>query len=323
MAVVVGIDEAGLGPILGPLVVSAVAVEVADEHAESSLWELLGPAVGRAGDRGEDVVQVDDSKRLYSGLRGPGGLRRLELGVLGFLEAGSFESGSLGRLLEAIAPGVSAAAPDYPWYDGVDVELPRTIGRAVAAAAGERIAGAMRRAGVTLREIRSEVILAGELNFLLEEHSSKSDVLFEVTARHLRRLVKAWPERRLLIHLDRQGARTHYLADLQRVFPDDWLWVETETRETSRYRIERTGAPIELDFTVGCETRHLPVALASMVCKYLRELLLVLLNRYWAAEVPGLAPTAGYAQDGRRFLADIKARLTELGLDRDLLVRQR
>jgi hypothetical protein len=51
--------------------------------------------------------------------------------------------------------------------------------------------------------------------------------------------------------------------------------------------------------------------------------MLVLLNRYWAEAVPGVAPTAGYARDGRRFLHDIGTRLVELGLDRDLLVRRR
>jgi hypothetical protein len=330
MPIVVGVDEAGLGPILGPLVVSAVAVEVpgdvsaaGDPAATTSLWELLEPAVGRAGDRRPGVVQVDDSKRLYSGLRGPGGLGRLELGVLAFLEAGSYSSGSLSALLEAVAPGTVAGARRYPWYRDADLDLPRSCSRELVQAAAGRVAGAMRRAGATLRAVRSEVVLAGELNRLLDEHPSKSDVLLEVTARHLRRCLDAWPESRLVIHLDRQGARIRYLPGLQRVLADEWIWVEAETRETSRYRIERQGAPVELDLTVGCESRHLPVALASMVCKYIRELMLVLLNRYWAVEVPGLAPTAGYARDGRRFLVDIGARLDELGLDRDLLVRRR
>ena len=44
----------------------------------------------------------------------------------------------------------------------------------------------------------------------------------------------------------------------------------------------------------GC---HLNVALASMAAKYLREVCMLQFNRYWAAQVPGLKPTAGYPTD--------------------------
>ena len=47
MAIVAGIDEAGYGPLLGPLVVSVVAFEVPDGLAGVDLWELLSAAVSR------------------------------------------------------------------------------------------------------------------------------------------------------------------------------------------------------------------------------------------------------------------------------------
>ena len=53
------------------------------------------------------------------------------------------------------------------------------------------------------------------------------------------------------------------------------------------------------------EERHLPVALASMFAKYVRELLMGAFNHYWQQVVPGLRPTAGYYTDAMRFLADI------------------
>ena len=76
-------------------------------------------------------------------------------------------------------------------------------------------------------------------------------------------------------------------------------------------------------FTVGCEQRQLPVALASMASKYIRELLMARFNAYWTAAVPGLAPTAGYFRDGRRFWAQVEPELARLGLDAELVLRCR
>jgi hypothetical protein len=65
------------------------------------------------------------------------------------------------------------------------------------------------------------------------------------------------------------------------------------------------------------------VALASMTAKYVRELLMDRFNRFWQHHAPDLKPTAGYVQDGRRFLAEIDPLIQSLGIDRRQLIRQR
>ena len=76
----------------------------------------------------------------------------------------------------------------------------------------------------------------------------------------------------------------------------------------SRYAVVRAdGASLEVIVATGCESRQLPVALASMLAKYIRELHMVALNRFWAARVPNLAPTAGYPADAGRFVRQISA----------------
>ncbi len=82
----VGIDEAGYGPLLGPLVVARSVFLVKDRDPASAppcLWTRLAACVGHAADRAA-LVRVDDSKRLHAG---GGGLRSLEHGVLALLSS--------------------------------------------------------------------------------------------------------------------------------------------------------------------------------------------------------------------------------------------
>ena len=46
--------------------------------------------------------------------------------------------------------------------------------------------------------------------------------------------------------------------------------------------------------------------LASMGAKYTRELFMRRLNAWFAERMPGIEPTAGYVEDGRRFLTEVK-----------------
>ena len=64
-------------------------------------------------------------------------------------------------------------------------------------------------------------------------------------------------------------------------------------------------------FVCGAEGECLTVAVASMVSKYLREILMMRLNRWFLDRLPGLRPTAGYPVDAARFLtetAELRAR---------------
>jgi hypothetical protein len=79
---------------------------------------------------------------------------------------------------------------------------------------------------------------------------------------------------------------------------------------------------VDIRFVAGGE-QFLPAALASMVSKYLRELAMLALNRYWCGVVSGLKPTAGYPTDARRWLADVDTAKKKLQIDDHLLWRCR
>ena len=81
MAWIIGIDEAGYGPNLGPLVMSAVAYRVPHEAAGANLWKLLARAARKDGGN-DDKVWINDSKVVYSSGKGIAELERSVLAVL-------------------------------------------------------------------------------------------------------------------------------------------------------------------------------------------------------------------------------------------------
>ena len=91
----------------------------------------------------------------------------------------------------------------------------------------------------------------------------------------------------------------------------------------SSYAVRTDDRSVKISFAAGGEGRAFPTALASCLAKYLRELMLQLLNRWFCERLPGLRPTAGYYTDGRRFLREIAPVLDAEGFPRTLLVRAR
>jgi len=319
MLIYAGIDEAGYGPMLGPLTIACAVFSVADHDpalGAPDLWSMLRSGVCRSrGDR-RGRIAVDDSKKLKGvadGLVHP--LRHLERGVLAFLpeEAPCADCAALGAMLRA-------ALPETVWYAS---RSPLPVGQTPeeVVIARSMLRRALERAGVACRLMTCEVIDAGPFNQQVAMMGSKASVNSCAVLRLIDQVWRLWPADHPRIVVDRQGGRTHYLKDLQASFPEARIRVLDESPELCRYELVEGGRHMTVTFCVEAERRHLPVALASMTAKYLRELLMLRLNRYFAALEPGLKPTAGYVQDARRFVAEIEPAIRRLGLRREALIR--
>ena len=59
-----------------------------------------------------------------------------------------------------------------------------------------------------------------------------------------------------------------------------------------------------------------------MTAKYLRELAMIRLNRFFREALPEIKPTAGYVQDGRRFLQEVRPVIEDRRLEAAELVRK-
>ncbi|MBS3734041.1 MAG: hypothetical protein KGY99_03860 [Phycisphaerae bacterium] len=323
MAMVAGIDEAGYGPVLGPLVITAVAFEVPDDRAEASLWDPLGSAVARKRSCRDGRIAIADSKKLYS-RRASNPLEHLERATLSATAClADTPPASFADLLSVLAPAAGDAVGAYPWYAGQSLALPQAISPTGRALAANALAAAMRRSGVHLRLVRCEPVLVGEFNRMVAATDNKTATLLSVTGRLLAQLAQSAPVGRTTIHVDRQGGRRRYLSFLQNLFPRAAMKIVDESDTRSVYRVTNAQRLMEVSFAVSADAAQLPTALASMVSKYVRELFMQLFNGFWTARSPGLAPTAGYYVDGRRFYEAIAPSMRRFGIDDGLVYRRR
>jgi ribonuclease HII len=294
---IIGVDEAGYGPLLGPLVLGMSAFRI--QGGASDLSERLAAICGS-----RRPVPVDDSKKLYKG-----GLGSLERSVLAFSEVAR-----------------DADVPDRPregpaWGLAWPPSLPVAIQEEEQAYATAVLSDGLAGASVEVLALATRTVGVREFNEGVERTDSKAAVLFSAAME----LAGAWfdVEGEVTVRIDRHGGRKRYSPLLAAAFPGRHHWILREEPDISAYRFPRTGGDVTVSFETKADSRHLPVALASMAAKYVRELHMRAFNGYFFARDPSLRPTAGYVQDGRRWLQESSALRARLSITDEALVRRR
>jgi hypothetical protein len=319
MAWVIGIDEAGYGPNLGPFVMTAVALRVPDDGA-GDLWQRLAAAVRRDTDADDGRLLVADSKVVYSAARG---LRQLESAVLAAHSPGD-ENGNLvlERYLEALYASSHPALRRERWYSGATA-LPVEVEATHCGEARARFAAACRQAGVTCGLVRGVVVCPEQFNAITEAARSKGAVLYHGLAELVRECWRIDGDEPLTFFIDKHGGRNTYFAMLQDAVPEGMVLAHHESAARSVYSAAGTRRPLSWTFQPRADAEHFSVALASMVSKYVREVLMGEFNRFWCEQVPGLKPTAGYPGDSRRFYDAIRPAAERLGIPEAALWRRK
>ena len=323
MGYLLGTDEAGYGPNLGPLVISATVWEAPEEVGGEDLFgrlaHVIAPGVHHVRAAGGPYVAMADSKVLYTPDKG---LRHLERGLWAAL-------GLLGRrprtwrdVWRELAPEALEAMRSIAWYADYDGPAPLCCDAEETEPLVEALGRGLAAAGVRLAAVRSRVIFAGEFNELIERHGSKGAALSHETLALAARMIEALPPGPISLICDKHGGRNRYGPLLAEHFPEWLIEVRGEGRARSVYRFGPAERRIEVCFRTQAES-CLPAALASMASKYLRELAMRALNEYWRGRVPGLQPTAGYPQDAKRFRADIAETQAKLHIADRVLWRMR
>jgi ribonuclease HII len=273
-----GIDEAGYGPILGPLSIAAVSV-VVDDGADlrgAFRWKRTG---------------VKDSKEVHT----TGDIEPIESVALAAIQwlTGSIPSNAAECF--SLVGETQAHRADKPW---------------MAAASDLRIPAAAARikkwtlAGLSPLAIDGALVQPCRFNHTIRSGVNKADLELAHIKTMLARMPQPYSESATVI--DRLGGRRYYGAALQEVWPSATVAIETEENpELSSYLITSSERRHRISFCVEGE-KHSPLtAMASCIAKYLRELHMLLFNGYWCERQPGLKPTAGYGPDARRWVRQL------------------
>jgi ribonuclease HII len=329
MAILVGIDEAGYGPLLGPLVVSGVAFSIPQNLLKADLWEVLHKAVTKDKKKQAGRLLINDSKKAHAGSKGLDHLLRTVLAAMNTLAQQdtplhSFrQSQTTLDLLSLLSPACVDSLKGYPWYRDIANAAP--IWPKDCGIAANVLSRTLAENQMSLLWMQTRFLEVGQYNDRIDKIKNKSRVLFAEICSLIYHVLENYSDGSEPVQflIDRQGGREHYHQELLRMFADMELTILTESETLSSYEMTGSGKRMRLHFTVEADSKYLPVALASMLSKLVRELLMEELNRYFTALMPALKPTAGYWQDGLRFVEDIKPFRVKHPIDNRILIRQK
>jgi ribonuclease HII len=303
--IVIGADENGLGPILGPLVTTAVSLEV-EAYGRVKLLR-----VGRA-------LGVDDSKNTA----GFGKMATAESLALAVAAAalGDRVPRDADELLAAIGLEEHAVlqrscpASTRPQCWEAEIALPCFGGDL---ASGQQMLAGLARRGVRLLRVRSALACTRRLNDALAVGVSR----VELDLHMMERLVldarhALGGEVDAVCGMvggirDYPGRMRHLAAHEMTVLP--------ARRGDLSYEFPGVG---RVAFEIDADARHLPVALASMVGKYVRELWMERQNRFYKGHDDTLEPVSGYHDPvTRRFVAASTLLRKRIGIDPECFAR--
>jgi len=301
----IGLDEAGYGPLLGPLAVGAVRVDGPRGAFKRALTS-----------RAQAMPKVADSKVLYAGKD----LAALEVAALAArtLAGGGVRPKTVAEFLGFRPAGLD----DHPWYGPLDAPLPRAAAPDRVDGAAEALDRALRRQGAALGSAQARVFLEGDLNARFARTGCKGAAHLEHVGDAFLAAYDGAPDLDGAVDCDRLGGRRDYEPFLRDLFPFRPIATLEEAERVSAYVVRPREREVRVRFVVEGEVASPLVALASCLAKYAREILMEAFNGYFASKAPGLTPTAGYWNDGPRFLDDLE-RLTGDGAWRTRLARTR
>ena len=272
--ILVGMDEAGFGPLLGPMCVASSTwrVEGWERGGKApDLWSLLKAGVCRKPEARGRIAVADSKKlKLANERTKPGAetararaarhpLMHLERGVLAMVDALGWDASSD----EALLASLGARAGCHPCYGGEAIALPLCASSDARGIAANFLRVAMSRGGAVVSDVRCETVDETAFNAIIERTGNKAEVSVETFGRLVSRAVGRFAGAAeegdcLRIVCDRLGGRASYGDVLARWFPaceDGDIVVVHESESLSRYVVhcrsgENGGQEIGVSFEV-------------------------------------------------------------------------
>lgn len=314
----IGLDEAGYGPLLGPLVIGLSATRIPGSFPRGDplrrrLHGLVCAPASRAAYEEPLPVPVDDSKVLHRRF-GPTGLARA-VGAF----AAAMDQAPPTNLHDWLLRYSDVTPEDFgcaPWFGALEtIPVPQYVWSGP-------LEPAFRARGVQALDLRVLPIDAGPLNAAFDQ-CNKARVLGMHTGMLLLSVLNRYPDEDADIWIDRHGGRRDYDELLAEWFAFAAVRCVARQAHESRYFVDLPGRRLRLRFRTEADRHALAVSWASVAAKFTRELFMARFNAWFQAHCPDVRPTAGYYEDGRRFLDDVAPFVEASQLDRRMLVRTR
>ncbi|MDZ4852261.1 MAG: hypothetical protein SGI77_23480 [Pirellulaceae bacterium] len=326
---VIGIDEAGYGPNLGPLVIGCSSWLIEDRQPEVSdsttaverLLEQLAPIFRPRADRGMfKHIPLGDSKALYSS---GDSLDSLAVGVRYWLNSIACDAVNFQNFFASVAIDDVTRLASIPWYRPIgysdsSIERFKPLDQCLPTMLIDEADLCCQRAGVRFLGLTARIIDEGEFNSAIARLGNKATFLSNTSLRlaaaalELHSDLLADDDISIHVYCDKHGGRNRYQSILMDAMPDLWFDVLRESALRSDYVARWQERTLRWSFLAKGD-RLIASALSSMVAKWLREGLMHRLNQFWRTHLPGLKQTAGYPMDAKRFRQAIETTADRLG----------
>ena len=328
MTLVIGIDEAGYGPNLGPLVIGSSSWQIDELQCDHLSTKVADQFIQLQNDIHDDYragrgPPWGDSKKVFTrkGTKSET-LEPLERGVLAAVQIATNTlpetSDSLLSLLALKSPAHSELTC-WKKLNAVTLPLATKVPHAIQQAG--QAAKQLRTHAIRLTGLACRWIFPETFNAALDTGMNKSDILSQASLQLAFDLRNQHPDSPAVIWCDRHGGRKRYTGVVSHCFDAARVEPLSETTHHSHYYIHDCEHPTSIHFSVSGESQ-LPVAVASMTAKYTRELAMDVFNKFWTDKLPSLQPTAGYPVDAQRWWKETEKNRRGMNIKDDALWRK-
>lgn len=317
--ILAGIDEAGLGPRLGPLATASFAMSCPKGWTPSSPWHAMRNVFSdKPVTKNNPALPVCDSKLFPSA----GRMAALETTV-GALYGALSPLHRGGQQVVGPSPVIAHPGhPVHPCYGDVLTPFPVHCSCEALKENAAAIRRAFDNAGARALHYAVHLLHEPAFNSVLAGGMNKNQLLLEQTGGHLVALVEKFSTcDSLYIVVDKQGGRNAYGPYLASLFPDCWPVEEESGRERSRYRLRWPDREVEVLFQAKGDRHSFCTAAASLAAKYVRERAMTNFNGWFIDRFPTLRPTAGYPLDAKRWLDEAAVLCARCGVSTPDAVR--
>ncbi|MGB0655624.1 MAG: hypothetical protein ACPGMQ_09345 [Pirellulales bacterium] len=328
MTLVIGIDEAGYGPNLGPLVIGGSSWQIDQLQSDHLSTQAAEHFIKLQNDIHDDYragrgPPWGDSKKIFS--RKSTKSETLEPLERGVFAAVQIATDTTPKTSDHLLSLLALKAPDDSeltcWKKLNAVALPLATKAPLTIEQSDQATKQLRTHGIRLTGLACRWIFPETFNAALDNGMNKSDILSQASLQLAFDLRNRHPHTPAVIWCDRHGGRKRYAGVVSHCFDAARVEPLSETARCSHYRIHDRECPTFIHFSVGGESQ-LPVAVASMTAKYTRELAMDVFNCFWTDHIPSLQPTAGYPVDARRWWHETEKDRHRMSIHDDVLWRK-